>query len=87
MRYIKLLHRYRQQFTQICGIFQTKKPPFRAVFYSQDHAAVHSPSHTFGNPAAKGGSTAAVAADFLMSARLLLRRLDSDEEKISYKQA
>ena len=68
--------------------FSNKKTALSGGFcYFQDHGAVHSPSHTFGNPAAKGGSTAAVAADFLMSARLLLRRLDSDEEKISYKQA
>ena len=61
------------------------------LFSERFRKTVHSllftaPSQTFENLAARG-STAAVAADFLMCGRFLLRRQDSDKEKISYRQA
>ncbi len=38
-------------------------------------------SLTFGDPASTGGSTSAVAAEFLILGRFLLRRLNSYEDK------
>ena len=62
-----------------CGKKSGQKKSFLLLFTAN--------SQTFGNPAASGGSTAAVAADFLMFGRFLLRRPDSDKEKFSYEQA